>query len=153
MSTTMINFPVPVPASTSPTSRWLAIAELEPLEGPEGVAERLLLLIHYGIDWKTGWVTNYRDRYWSTLLPDRIWCATFQASTLRRWWRDVAQEVGSAPRSKQERHELEQLLRHEAQPVLEVMRSETEALLLRTRITSEAVRSARALTATEQVPA
>ncbi len=132
-----------------PTDQWLALAGLEPLQGAADTAERLLLLVHYGIDWKNGWVGAYRDRYWATLLPDRVWCATFQANSLRRWWRDVAQELQSAPRSKQERAELEQLLRRDARPVMEVMRSETEALVLRTRIISEAVRSARA----EMVPA
>lgn len=131
------------PTPPHPTSTWLAAAQLEGLEGPSGVAERLLLLIHYGIDWKSGWVSAYRDRYWDSLLPDRAWCATFQASTLRRWWRDVAQDLGSAPRSRAERAELEELLRHDARPVLEIMRNETEALLLRTRIVADAVRSQR----------
>ncbi|WP_394277267.1 hypothetical protein [Luteococcus sp.] len=126
-----------------PTSRWLATACLQPLEGPAGVAERLLLLVHYGIDWQNGWVSSYRERYWDHLLPDRIWCATFQAPTLRRWWREVAQDLGSAPRNPAERAELEALLRHDATPVLQVMRGETEALLLRTRIVTDAVREER----------
>lgn len=44
---------------------------LPPLTGPAGVAERLLLLTHYGIDWQTGWVSRYRRTYWEQLLPDR----------------------------------------------------------------------------------
>ncbi|MEP7762592.1 hypothetical protein [Sanguibacter sp. 25GB23B1] len=115
------------------------------LEGPAGTAERLLLLVHYGIDWSGGWVTQYRKTYWSSLLPDRIIIATYRAGTLRRWWRDVAGDVGSTPRTTDERAELEELLRAEALPVLEVLRYETEALLLRTRIVADAVRSARAV--------
>lgn len=125
----------------SPTQGWLAITSHMPaLTGPAGTAERLLLLIHYGIDWQEGWVGRYRATYWDKLLPDRVITATYRAGSLRRWWREVASELGSAPRSAAERHELEQLLRADSIPVLEVLRFETEALLLRTRIVADAVR-------------
>lgn len=139
--------------SMAPTSRWLAATAtvMPPLEGPAGVAERLLLLIHYGIDWSAGWVTRYRKTYWDSLLPDRIICSTYRAENLRRWWRDVADELDSRPRTPAERSELEQLLRTDPLPVLEVLRFETEALLLRTRIVTDAVRRARAAER-EQVP-
>jgi hypothetical protein len=135
----------------TPTTRWLrATAEyMPPLDGAAGTAERLLLLIHYGIDWSQGWVTRYRATYWERLLPDRIICATYRSSSLRRWWRDVADDLGSRPRTAAERQELEQLLRAEPLPVLEVLRFETEALLLRTRIVADAVRGARVASATE----
>lgn len=103
----------------------------------------MLLLIHYGVDWSSGWVGEYRAAYWDRLLPDRIICATFRTPNLRRWWREVAAELESRPRSAAERDELEMLLRAEPAPVLEVLRLETEALLLRTRIVTEAVRAAR----------
>lgn len=137
----------------TPTSRWLAAAAaiMPPLEGPAGVAERLLLLVHYGVDWQGGWVGRYRTTYWDTLLPDRVICATYRAPNLRRWWRDVADELGSQPRSAAEREELEALLRTDPLPVLEVLRFETEALLLRVRIVTEAVRAARGTSQT--VPA
>lgn len=130
---------------TTPTDRWLAAtaAYMPALDGPAGLAERLLLLIHYGVDWQDGWVTRYRATYWDQLLPDRIITATYRIGNLRRWWRDVADELGSRPRSAAERAELEQLLRADPLPVLEVLRYETEALLLRTRIVTDAVREAR----------
>lgn len=133
-------------AEVTPTLRWLSTAAdiVAPLEGPAGVAERLLLLVHYGVDWQDGWVGRYRHTYWETLLPDRIICATYRAPNLRRWWRDVADELGSHPRSAAERNELEQLLRADSIPVLEVLRFEAEALLLRTRIVADAVRASRA---------
>lgn len=58
----------------APTDRWLAAAAhvMPPLTGPAGVGERLLLLVHYGVDWQDGWVTRYRNTYWDQLLPDRI---------------------------------------------------------------------------------
>lgn len=133
-------------SADTPTSRWLdATSDVMPaLDGPAGVAERLLLLVHYGIDWSGGWVTRYRSTYWESLLPDRVICATYRSANLRRWWRDVADDLGSAPRSRAERAELEELLRADPVPVLEVLRSEAEALLLRTRIVADAVRQARA---------
>lgn len=136
----MINNDVP-----RPTLDWLAATAgfMPALDGPAGVAERLLLLVHYGIDWSNGWVSRYRTTYWDRLLPDRIVCATYRASNLRRWWRDLADDLGSQPRTAAERADLEQLLRADSRPVLEVLRFETEALLLRTRIVADAVRDAR----------
>jgi hypothetical protein len=55
----------------------------------------------------------------------------------------VATELDSRPRSAAERAELEHLLATESGPVLEVLRCETEALLLRTRIVADAVRQSR----------
>lgn len=128
--------------SKSPTSRWLGTVEgMPPLDGPAGTAERILLLLHYGIDWSSGWVGRYRATYWSNLLPDRVIVATYRAGTLARWWSEVASELEAEPRSPEERRELEQLLRADALPVLEHLRHDTQALLLRTRITAEAVRS------------
>lgn len=131
----------------TPTSKWLAhTADFMPaLDGPAGVAERLLLLVHYGIDWTNGWVARYRSTYWDGLLADRVICSTYRADNLRRWWREISGELQSAPRNSEERFELEQLLRADPLPVLEVMRFETEALLLRTRIVTEAVRGGRAM--------
>lgn len=129
---------------TTPTDAWLAaIPEMAPLQGPAGTAERLLLLIHYGIDWQSGWVTGRRGHYWEQILPDRAVAATFSAATLRRWWCRVAAEVESHPRGDDELAETEQLLRYPAGPVLEIVRHETPALLLRTRLTTAAVRAQR----------
>jgi hypothetical protein len=128
----------------SPTSLWLAeVPGMPPLDGPAGTAERLLLLLHYGIDWNSGWVSQHRAAYWEKVLPDRVITATYRAPNLRRWWREAADELGSHPRSLAERTELELLLRADPAPVLEVLRWETEALLLRTRLAADAVRQAR----------
>lgn len=132
-------------AELSPTDLWLAaVADvMPPLEGPEGVAERLLLLLHYGIDWRAGWVGRRRATYWERLLPDRVITATYRTQTLRGWWREVADELDSAPRTAAQRVELERLLRATSAPVLEVLRSECEALVLRTRITADTYRQTR----------
>lgn len=136
--------PTATPAVVTPTDVWLAhVPAMPPLEGPEGVAERLLLLIHYGIDWSDGWVTAHRGTYWDRILPDRVIAATYRAGVLRRWWRDVTHELGSAPRNTHERTELEQLLRADSHAVLEILRFETEPLLLRVRIVTDSVRTKR----------
>lgn len=131
--------------SQTPTDRWLAHTAdvMPPLEGEHGTAERLLLLLHYGIDWSEGWVGRRRERYWDQVLPDRVIVATYRAPNLRRWWATVAESLESRPRGRDERSELERLLRAESLPVLEVLRLETDPLLLRTRIVAEAVRAAR----------
>jgi hypothetical protein len=127
-----------------PTDEWLALVDGMPaLTGPADTADRLLLLLHYSIDWD-GWVSGYRRTYWDKLLPDRVIVATYRAQNLRRWWADVAGELSASPRTPLERAELETHLRTDSFPVLEVLRHETEPLLLRTRIVSETVRTHRA---------
>lgn len=129
----------------SPTCAWLAttVDYMPPLQGLTGTTERLLLLLHYGIDWRDGWVTRYRHSYWDRLLPDRIITATYLSGSLRRWWATVAGELESQPRTAAERRELEQHLRADPTPILELLRTETEPLLLRTRIVADAVRQSR----------
>lgn len=131
---------------TTPSDRWLvSVADLmPPLTGPQGTAERLLLHLHYGIDWTDGWVTKRRNLYWDRLLPDRVVAATYRSDKIRRWWRDVAHELEVVPRGRAHRVEIEALLRPpDDRAVLEVLRYETEPLLLRTRIVTEAVREHR----------
>lgn len=135
----------------APTDGWLSAAALPPLEGPYGTAERLLLLLHYGTDWQNGWLRapRHRGAYWERILPDRVLAAAYRAPTLRRWWQDAASELESAPRTAAERAELERLLRADAMPVLDILRQETDPLILRTRITADAVREARAAAASQ----
>jgi len=130
----------------SSTERWLAAEPaLAPLDGPAGTAERLLLLVHYGMDW-TDWVGRYRSTYWDALLPDRVVVATFRADTLLTWWSVIQAELPTKPRNAAERLELVQLLAQDSLPVLEQLRTHTEALLLRTRIVADAVRAQRTST-------
>ena len=130
---------------SAPTDRWLAaLPVLAPLTGPAGTAERLLMLIHYGIDWPDSWVSRYRTTYWSTLLPDRVLKATYRANTLRSWWTQVSTDLDSAPRTPAERAEAAALLQADAKPVLHILRDQTPALLLRVRLVADAVRDRRA---------
>ncbi|MEU4607533.1 hypothetical protein AB0F43_31495 [Kribbella sp. NPDC023972] len=134
-------------AQKSPTDQWLAAADLPALDGPSDIADRLLLLVHYGIDWQQGWLSGarYRTTYWDPILPDRVICATFCADSLRRWYAEVAAELVSAPRNADERAELERLIRttDRDHDVLQLLRTDTPGFILRTRITADAVRAAR----------
>lgn len=129
----------------SPTDQWLSCAEdvMPPLEGAAGVAERLLLLLHYGIDWEAGWVGKHRRTYWSQILPSRVIAATYRTDQLRGWWQMVTEQLDASPRRREERQEIVSLLAAESLPVLECLRGQAEALVLRTQITSELVREKR----------
>ncbi|MDF3311563.1 hypothetical protein P3H15_42045 [Rhodococcus sp. T2V] len=130
----------------SVTDRWLAaVPQLPGLTDPAAqAAERLVLLLHYGIDWSDrNWVAARRSDYWDTLLPTRVRVATYNSINLHQWWTASAARLGSAPRTDEQRSELAILLTIQARPVLQVMRDQTTALTLRTRIVADAVRAAR----------
>lgn len=127
-------------SETRPTQTWLSATAsfMPPLDGPAGTAERLLLLLHYSIDWDHSWVASYRTTYWDRLLPDRVLVASQQASNLRQWWTQLADDLHAFPFTPAARHELAQLLDYpDPTSVLRTLRQETLALVLRTRIVTE----------------
>ncbi|MFW2242975.1 hypothetical protein ACNUP4_32770, partial [Rhodococcus opacus] len=88
------------------TDRWLAaVPQLPALTDPAAVtAERLVLLLHYGIDWsERNWVAARRGDYWDNLLPTRIRLATYNSINLHQWWTTSAARLGSAPRTDEQR--------------------------------------------------
>ncbi|WP_301851015.1 hypothetical protein [Rhodococcus pyridinivorans] len=131
----------------SVTDRWLAAAPALPrlTDSAAVTAEKLLLLLHYGIDWSDrNWVTSRRDDYWDEILPSRVRTATYTSGVnLHQWWSAVARNLGSAPRNSAERSELAGLLTSNPKPVLQTMRDQAPALVLRTRIVAAAVREHR----------
>jgi len=134
-----------VPAA-SPTSQWLAAtAEFMPaLTGPAGTAERLLLLLHYSIDWDTSWVQKYRPTYWEKILPDRVLVTSQQTANLRTWWTTLADDLTAHPTTLEARTELAILLEApDPAAVLRILAEETLALTLRTRIVAETRRQSR----------
>ena len=136
-----------VKAKASVTERWLAAAPALPslVDPAAATAERLLLLLHYGVDWSDGnWVTSRRGDYWDHILPTRVRSCTYTSgANLHHWWTSVAGQLGSAPRTDDERLELAQLLTVEPKMVLQIMRDQSLALTLRTRIVADAVRTRR----------
>lgn len=108
--------------------------------------------------WRSGWCcccttasTGRRTTGWppaavttgTTCLPTRIRLATYNSINLHQWWTASAARLGSSPRTDEQRAELATLLTMEARPVLQVMRDQTTALTLRTRIVADAVRASR----------
>lgn len=131
----------------SPTDRWLAVVPQLPALASPGAqtAERLVLLLHYGVDWSdANWVGARRGDYWESLLPSRIRLATYRCADLHGWWTVVSGTLGSVPRTATQRMELASLLAEPSRPVLQVLRDQTSALTLRARIVADAVRQERA---------
>lgn len=124
------------------TDAWLAESPLEPLTGPEGVAERLVLLLHNGVDFDI-WGGARRVRYWDA-LSERVKAATYAGPTLSHWWGDVCRQIVSAPRDHSVREEVATLLAAEnGKAILVALRTHAEVLVLRARVVSEYRRQAR----------
>ncbi len=138
----------------TPTRVWQALVpELQSLPSPQGdsadpddpavdTAERLLLLLHYSIDWDNSWIADekHRKTYWDEILPSRVRRAAYRSTTLDEWWSAVSTWLDApAPRSAERRFELAVLLRQPPLPVLNALHTSLPALVLRVRIIAEAV--------------
>lgn len=125
-----------------PTDAWLSASPLPPLEGAIGIAERLVLLMHYGVDFSI-WGGARRERYWAA-LTERIKAGTYSGPTLEKWWADVSTRIVSTPRNAAERLEVATLLSTpDARAVLAALRANADVLVLRVRVVSEARRAQR----------
>jgi hypothetical protein len=126
----------------SVTDRLLAGAPIPPLPGPDGVAERLVLLVHRGVEWDV-WGGARRARYWDA-LTDRVRAATYAGPSIADWWESVSADITSSPRSSEERAELAGLLAADDQrAVLTSLRRHAATLVLRTRVVVEHHRAGR----------
>lgn len=125
---------------STPTMRWrAAVPELPPLTDPAAIsAERLLLLVHYDLDWDA-WIGDHRHRYWDELLPARVLAATYRADSLATWWSLLAQALPIEITDRERRLEVAQLLTEPSAPVLSLLRDQLPALILRVRIIAETV--------------
>lgn len=145
------------PPALSPTRAWQALVpELPPFITADSdersarrgaaadTAERLLLLLHYSIDWKHGWVADRWKTYWDNEFPAHVWGAATRSDTLDGWWSDVSRRLDVlAPRQADRRLELATLLREPADPVITALRDDLPALVLRVRIITDAVSATR----------
>jgi len=132
------------PGVPFPTATWLAASPLPPLTGPEGIAERLVLLVHHGVDFSI-WGGSRRVRYWDA-LTERVKAATYAGPTLNDWWSDMCSQIVSTPRDDKERYEVAELLSYEDQrAVLRALRKHADVLVLRTRVVSDRKKLARTL--------
>lgn len=117
----------------------LAASPLPALEGPEAAAERLVLLIHRGVDWQV-WGGARRVRYWDA-LTDRVRAATYTGPTLSEWWRTVGTQISSTPRTAADRAATASLLAHPDQrAVLDALHRHADTLVLRVRVLIEHTR-------------
>lgn len=127
---------------TPVTDAWLSFSPLPPLKGAEGVAERLVLLVHHGVDFSV-WGGARRVRYWDA-LAERVKAGTYAGPSLEHWWGDVCRQIVSAPRDHAEREEVAFLLGCEdPRAVLSALRVHAEVLVLRARVVSEYRRQSR----------
>ncbi|WP_396266592.1 hypothetical protein [Gordonia sp. p3-SID1431] len=125
---------------STPTMRWrAAVPELPALTDPAAIcAERLLLLVHYDLDWDS-WIGDHRHRYWDELLPARVRAATYRADSLPTWWSLLAQALPITVTDRARRLEVAQLLTEPSAPVLNLLRDQLPSLILRVRIIAETV--------------
>lgn len=135
---------------STPTMRWrAAVPELPALTDPAAIcAERLLLLVHYDLDWDS-WIGDHRHRYWDELLPARVRAATYRADSLATWWSLLAQALPITVTDRARRLEVAQLLTEPSAPVLDLLRDQLPALILRVRIIAETVADNRRAAARE----
>lgn len=119
----------------------LTQSPLPPLTGPEGDAERLVLLVHRGVDWDV-WGGARRVRYWDA-LTDRVRACTYAGPTLSQWWQDISVQIASQPRYPEDRADLAMLLAGPNQrAVLGALHTHAATLVLRVRVLSETRKAA-----------
>jgi len=123
------------------TREWQSAVALPPAGWAEDVAERLVLLAHYGADFSV-WSGARRARYWDA-LTERVKAATYAGPGLADWWRQMSVDLPTAPRNAREREAVARLVGEQpARGVLRVLRGYPEVVVLRVRVIAEARRDA-----------
>jgi hypothetical protein len=131
-----------------PSVTWRQVSPLPEVGEPEQIAERLLLLAHYGADFDV-WGGSRRMRYWDA-LAERAKAATFAGPTLADWWSALSMSLSTSPRNPAERADLAGLLAHpDGRQVLRALRDHADVLVLRVRVIAETRKAAREHSSTE----
>lgn len=116
----------------------LSASPLPPLEGPAADAERLVFLVHRGINWDV-WGPRHLT-YWDALCS-RVKAGTYAGKDLNAWWQDISTRIDSEPRNREDRRVLaETLMAAEQRAVLNVLRDNCDVLVLRVRVAIESHR-------------
>lgn len=124
----------------TPTDVWLEQSPVPPLTGPDNVAERLLLLVHYGMNWDVWGTPSRRVRYWDA-LTERVKASTFAGPKLEYWWANMSTLMDTNPRNNAEREELASLLGGGSdKEVLSLFRNAAPVIVLRVRLVAESRR-------------
>jgi hypothetical protein len=124
-----------------PSEQWRAAVALPEISEAEQVAERLVLLAHYGADFDV-WGGARRVRYWDA-FAERVKAATYAGPGLTDWWSAISRSLPTSPRDAREREDVARLLAYsEARAVLKVLRARTDVTVLRVRVIAEHRRAA-----------
>lgn len=110
-------------------------------EGPEAIAEKLVFLMHRGVDWSV-WGGERRYRYWDA-FSDRIRAATYAGNSLQDWWEALEKQITSQPRNPDDRMLATELLsqnKSDERAILVNLRKHAGTLVMRTRVHIEASR-------------
>lgn len=119
----------------SETLTILDASPLPPLAGPAASAERLVFLVHRGVNWDV-WGPR-RLTYWDALSA-RVRAGTYAGRDLNAWWQDVASRIDSEPRNRDDRRLLaETLMAADQRAVLNILRDQSDVLVLRVRVAVE----------------
>jgi len=118
------------------TEEWRSSIVLPPMPTEGIIAERLVLLAHYGADFNI-WGGARRSRYWDALM-ERTKASTYAGPALSDWWQSMSSSLPCAPRNARERADLVFLMSHEpALPVLYYLRRNPDFLVMRVRVIAE----------------
>ena len=122
----------------------LESSPLPPLEGPDAAAERLVFLVHRGVNWDV-WGPR-RMTYWDALCS-RVKAGTYAGKDLNSWWQDISARIDSEPRNREDRRLLaETLMAPDQREVLNALRDNCDFLVLRVRVAIENHRETHAST-------
>jgi len=124
------------------TKEWMDAAGIDPLEGPARTAELLVASAHRCVDWDI-WGGSRRLRYWDA-LAEAVRAACYSGPRVADWWERIGRQMSLGQPGKWEDRRLvaELLACGDDRAVLDVLRKNADALVLRVRVASDARKDA-----------